>query len=54
MLPALYAFTYFDCTKNYLKSMGIDYPVLVIHTFTTVNYYINIKRYYIFICLNSS
>lgn len=36
MLPALYAFTFFDCTKNYLKSMGIDYPVLMIHTFTTV------------------
>lgn len=30
MLPALYAFTYFDCTKNYLKAMGIDYPVLII------------------------
>lgn len=40
MLPALYAFTFFDCTKNYLKSMGIDYPVLMIHTFTAVlNYY---------------
>lgn len=36
MLPALYAFTFFDCTKNYLKSMGIDYPVLMIHTFTAV------------------
>lgn len=41
MLPALYAFTFFDCTKNYLKAMDIDYPVLLIQSFTSVIHPLN-------------
>ncbi|CAD8119012.1 unnamed protein product [Paramecium sonneborni] len=51
MLPALYAFTYFDCTKNYLQSMGIDYPVLVIQIFTTILHIYLSKQFIVYLDL---
>lgn len=53
MLPAMYAFTFFDCTKNYLQSMGIHYPVVIIQSFTSVSD-ICMYRFYISSYLNIS